>query len=561
MGKSTDRSKNYRNKKDEHSKGGNSRNPRNQKKDGVNTTYYSNDPSWYAADPAILRDAASIPFSWATGTHVELGGTDGKYGYYVPGVCTLKLHPCFSASGTANDPLNIASTAVYSYVRHANAGHTNYDSPDLMLYIIAMSQIYSYIQYLTRIYGLATLYSQRNRYLPRVLVEANGVDFNSIQNNLANFRYGINLLINKAASLACPADMTIFRRHAFLYSAVYSEGTSIKDQMYMYVPASFLKFVEVGQNQSGALHRRSPNDGYKWEGPYTYTDLLNFGNELLDPILQSEDMNIMSGDILKAYGDGNILKLQSLDTSYSIVPVYDEAVLIQMKNAIPVPDEGGSLAVYQNENHSFLISRAVINYSVMADNQDYNDAERETLRKYCYGKVLNSLRGNQFLTVNNEEQATPEMVMEASRLMVSGKADVQWNTSAEFMQGKIELNTGSELCVGFTIWKYTSTGAVHYDYDIMKYFMTKGTSNDILVTKSAKYNELAPLCQFKYHPAICCNQGSMTTVSGNRHFSITQSGPLQMIDNYAVLSADNIAKLHETALLNELHVPSVGKSI
>lgn len=94
MGKTTDRSKNYRNK--QRNRKSNPKDYKTQEKEGVRNTCYSNDPSWYAADQAILRDAASIPFSWATGTKVPLGGTDGEYDYYVPGVCTLRLRRSLS---------------------------------------------------------------------------------------------------------------------------------------------------------------------------------------------------------------------------------------------------------------------------------------------------------------------------------------------------------------------------------------------------------------------------------------------------------------------------------
>lgn len=56
----------------------------------------NNDPEWYAKDPSLLRDAASIPFAWPTGIKVRLSGslTQGyNLDLVVPGVLTQELVP------------------------------------------------------------------------------------------------------------------------------------------------------------------------------------------------------------------------------------------------------------------------------------------------------------------------------------------------------------------------------------------------------------------------------------------------------------------------------------
>lgn len=283
----------------------------------------TNDPSWYAVDSSLLRDAASIPFSRAVGTQVPLDFNSAafwdegtKVEYSVPGVMTLEIIPTYGSIEDKNSPINVAATATYSFIRYANSGHANYDSVDLMLYLCAMSQVYSYINYLQRIYGLATLYSQRNRYMPRTLLYATGVDPDDVINNLANFRYGINVLINQAASLSVPANMPIFARQAFLYQNVYSEGQTVKDQMYMFTPEGFLFFHESA-DPDGAGSLELNHLGHTRR---KCSELLEYGQRMLQPILQSEDMNIMSGDILKAYSANSLIKLTSVPEDYSVAP-------------------------------------------------------------------------------------------------------------------------------------------------------------------------------------------------------------------------------------------------
>lgn len=221
----------------------------------------SNDPAWYAASNELLRDSASIPYSWPVGTpidfHNPLNLTAENRKWAVPGIQSIQLVPSVGLSDSPSSPINVAANATYAFVRHANAGHSNYDAPDLMLYIMAMSQVYSYICYLQRAYGVATLYAQTNRYLPDALLTAMGCNPGAIRSGLSDFRYGINVLINKAASFAVPAEMTVFNRQAFLYSNIYTEGTSIKDQLYMYNPNGFWQYSWDTATQKGKLTLKS----------------------------------------------------------------------------------------------------------------------------------------------------------------------------------------------------------------------------------------------------------------------------------------------------------------
>lgn len=320
----------------------------------------SNDPAWYAANAALLRDSASIPYSWALGTPIDMSNplnvNADKRKVIIPGLQTLYLTPSVGQSSSADSPINVASNSTYAFIRHANSGHSNYDAPDLMLYIMAMSQVYSYIVFLQRAYGAATLYAQRNRYIPDKLLEAMFID-PRVRTNLADFRYGINMLIQKAASFAVPNTMSYFNRQAFLYGNIYCEGESLKDQLYMYCPDSFWKYQWNATDSSGELVPTQFYGGTGGQGYFGVFGLIEYGNAMLDALIMDEDMNIMSGDILKAYGSNNIIKLQPLATEYPILPIFNLGVLEQMKNATVVGTFPGCVntKVVQDPTKGFLM--------------------------------------------------------------------------------------------------------------------------------------------------------------------------------------------------------------
>lgn len=295
----------------------------------------TNDPAWYGRNPELLSMSASIPFSAAAGAPFNLGFTvQGSTKYQskaitIPGLMTFTVIPCPHVEAEANDPLNIAANAMLSFVVHANSRNLSYNAPDLMIYNIAMGNIYAFINFCMRIYGTAQIYSTFNRNLPIMLTQAQGVNYANLMSHLADFRYGINVLINKAASLAAPADMPYFQRLAFMFAGLYSEGEAIKDQLYMYVPAGFMQYDETSSETGGSLKFM------RWDDQVLHTvdEILTFGNNLLNAIITSEDLNVISGDILKAYGADGLLKLATMPEVYTVLPTTDLAVLEQMQNA------------------------------------------------------------------------------------------------------------------------------------------------------------------------------------------------------------------------------------
>lgn len=500
-------------------------------KEVEDTKKSGNDPAWYASDPAILRDAASIPFSWPTGatnTHdIALYDNDTNEAPYsrVPGIVSLRTAPTIGYASKATDPINVASQSLYSFVRHANSGHSNYDAPDLMLYILGMASNYSYLVWCQRLYGFALTYDQRNRYISDQLIKANGVDPDSIHNNLANFRFWINTLIAKMSSFAVPATLSIFSRMSFLFSDYYIEGTSIKEQLYQYVPDGFHKFI-IDTSSKGRLDyvqlRHDPSN------LMTVTEVMEYGNELFGAIWDQEDFGIMSGDILKAYGD-RIIKLAAIPETYQITPKFDPMVLTQMKNATILDAEPVDIA--QTDNGLLISILIPENYATSGKKYFGTDvvvasSAAEVLRQ----NRLRMLKDWKTLTVDADEP-TPDIIMEATRLMY-GYDDytAELKTGSEFVRKVIISNDIDNQIV------LEQTNLVSYAYpaSVGQYGKT-----------------LQVLKHFHYLPRIFMNNAYDTN-----HVQVEEYFDL---DNFAVLDNSDIAKLHTAAVINMYAVPSIGK--
>lgn len=502
-----------------------------------------NDSKWYATDPALLRDAASIPYSWATGTKVSLNipvleTLPNKGQFTIPGICVINTAPSAGNSMDSTSAINVAANSVYTWIRSYNSGSKNYDAPDLMIYLLAMSQFYAFINWCQRLYGALSLCSSYNRYLPEALVRSMGVDYDDMVDNVSQFRYWINMFINKVASLAVPNTMPFFNQQAFLYKDIYVEGQSVKDQLYMYNPAGFWKY-KLNTDASGML------EYVGFPGNKKFKDIVEFGKSMLAPIIGDEDFNIMSGDIVKAYGS-NIIKLASLPEVYPLVPVYNLTVLEQMKNAVCVgwgtPGIGDTFNVVQSVDHDYLIHDPSIA-------QPTGNTFTDTMNRLSLGV----LAGDR-MTITAAVEATPEITIENTRLMV---ACTDYNKGDVSQYASIRLHPGNVIPMNYGIYYYKveASGVLSLAVQVGGYGSYLNVdSTDAALDATRTWN--LEQC-FKFHPqhyVLVFRNGSTAPAVNIANGYLTTD-----VDNYAVLTNTDLIKMHDTALLNMLNAKPIAK--
>lgn len=476
-----------------------------------------NDVSWYAKNQQMLTDAASFSYNSPLGNPIPFPDLLSEVpntivgSSAIPGVMGISFVPTIGISTNSISPANIAANNIYSYVRYMNSGAKNYDQADLMLYMLSMDNIYMFINWMKRMYGYVSTYSQYNKYIPAAFASVDRVDINNLRANLADFRLFINNCCARASAFCVPAVMPLFVRHSWMCSNIYKDSDSMKSQIYMYKPQWFYAYDETGSKYGGRLIRVTTPSSM------TLAQMQETFEKLFAPLAYSEDIGVMSGDILKAYGQDRLFKLSSVEPDYTVFPVYNEEVLSQIHNMTIVQPNLSSTTtaswnITQDPNTGYLIfNPTVIPWA------------------YPPKKVMINMPW---------DNVTPANTMVATRLTSAHNKD------------KV-VACGSELVVGLAIWRYDTNGKLQTPVITSSPIINiKATS---LGTPADDIENIICLSQFDWHPLmhVVVNPGDTPTTA-------IYCGMVGDINNYTIMDIEDLKNLHSTAILSEFNVPQIG---
>lgn len=543
-----------------------SRNPVDPKTRGINIgdndLSTRNDPQWHTLTSQILKDVASLPFSQMTGLPYNTVTVDGSQDVYrTPGICVLNWSPSFGISTDAQSPINVASRAIYSFVRHMNSGAKNYNSPDLMIYLAALAGPANVIAAAKRAYGLAMYFSPYNRYLGKALVESLGFKYDDIIGNPARFRTVINLAVNKLNVLACPKGMTYFDRQKWLNDYVWMDRPSTRAQFFVYRMVHTYKYVAM--------------QGDKTYGRLEYIPLTETGSLLsiddidtilksqLDTLLSDEDIGIMSGDILKAYGPSGLRYETELSEVYRTEPMFNDAVLEGIHNffgigmASPYPltrdlDEEGRNEAYeecpllsQDPALNILVSKPCFAYGYTYHGSKVSSSGQTWLGNYSHYDF------DIILDFDNDSPS-PELIIDSTRMIVDPNAIEAFDDQYFWFSEQAKTGVASEIPLGIHYLKLDDNPAIAplrtQSQIVNNVLSTSGLTIDI-----PEFTNLAELSAFRRRPmfrllAVRVDDDTNDLVySGNSIYGD--------LDNTLSVRKDVIERMHSQDILAQFYAP------
>lgn len=297
-----------------------------------------NDWTWYAPSEQIAKDLASIPFNLITGTIWDSTvkqvkqSTGASMKTTAPTV--MAINYALYAGGevtSATDSINMAAKQLYTAIRKSNSGAKVYEATDVMMYVLAMREVYALYFQIKRILGVVNAYSFLNRAMPEGILHALGLTDEAItdlRSNLASYRGRLNLIAASINSFAIPKYFKVFLRDAYLSSYIFADSTSLAGQLYAFKLSWTRRWDGTAASSGSALVA----------DPITSISSINALMDKLqghiDALFYDTDINTMAGDVVKAFPESDLYKLGETPEDYVVVPGYDEDVANQINNMV-----------------------------------------------------------------------------------------------------------------------------------------------------------------------------------------------------------------------------------
>lgn len=494
-------------------------------KSAIDVKSSDNDPKWYIPTGQMAKDVASFPTAYSVGAPIKRGTYkwQGKtfatsLDVSLPGVLALKLMPTVGCPTSPEDPVNVAMNIMFRDIRSATSGTSYYEAQDLMMYILAVGNLYSWYAHLVRAYGTLNTYSILNRYVPDALLEAMGFDADDLRTNAANFRTYINTFALKLASFALPNNLYYIVRQIFAFENVYQDADTTKAQYYLYRPHSLFKYVVV--QSAGSMIRSI--ESVEVPETLTYQNMVNFTEDLVNAVIQVEDIRYMSADILKKYGS-NLFKVSQIADGYAVSPVYNSEVLTQFENAF-IFNEPTSYVHTISQNVGINNAYIFENIQLMYDEDSPLPRLVGALSEWR--RVINFHR----------KDATPEDILVATRLSLGSIGVDPANLIS------ISVNScGSEIAVGATLYTYiaSTTGLELQATSLGSIEVASGSQQTI--------EKIGNLSRFDWAPML---SPVMVDTPAPGLYAFNQ--PVFDIENYVLIEPQEMELINTNALLGEL---------
>lgn len=292
-----------------------------------------NDVSWYKMTDQIVKDAGQFSFNNPLGITLDniVDSARAEALDVIPGVAAILYSPTLGDSSDVTSPVNLQAKKLISFLQSQVSANLKMSAADAMMYLVAMDNMYSFYSFCVRLYGIHYSYISMNRYYPSALIKAMGVDA-SPRSDWNKFRAWLNTWAYQLSQLYVPATMTYFQRHMWMNANIYLDAPDAKSQSYVFVPTHMYKW-DGSTDEYGTKLVYTPLPNVTGAGSATLEDFMEFGDTLLGDLLQDIDIANISGLILRAFGDNNCIKMNTIPEDFMVSPVYNTEVLSQIHNA------------------------------------------------------------------------------------------------------------------------------------------------------------------------------------------------------------------------------------
>lgn len=326
-----------------------------------------NDPNWYYLNAEIANQASSFSFDQFLGVNTPLNaltkaGVPSSHQVPLPSIMTIELNPCPGNTLSIQTGINMAALKMYTVLSSNNAKTTNYAPQDLTMLMLSLGEIISVMEHIRRTFGVAFTYNQRNRSMPKLLIQSMGFSPDDFLGNMAQHRLQYNSWVTAINKIPFLSNIAYFYKCADLYQKVYTDSESAMAQLYVFKPYSTWSLNETyDDNGSGLETKLLPTKG-------TWNAWASIVETMIDALFESSTFNYIYADVLNYAGKtgAKTMFLDYLVEGYQVIPEYNRNALLQIHNVHLAgrPNPLSASAAYtKNNDVASLANKNMVKYA------------------------------------------------------------------------------------------------------------------------------------------------------------------------------------------------------
>lgn len=525
----------------------------------------SNDLQWWANYPDLLKGVTNIPFNWIPGTKVGVTNNSANFApLNIGNIAIAKLTPAIGQSTTDADAFNSQIRQLWLDMHRKYRGIGTYQKADLGMMILGINSYFEVLAKFERIYGVINTYHIGNRVVPNGLKDALGISAD-LEENLADFRYILNLYIAKAKQICLPKGLSILASDLVAVSNLFKDSKDRRAFIFGFDISEFGVFRGDLVNSSSqaigsavvfedfsSLNYMTGTSPSNYPA-FTLADVKGVLETMISHLLNDDDVQTMCSDLLAAYGPENVMTLVSVPEDYHVEPVEDYERSLQFHNLSII---GSTESIYVDS----VIDNTMANvFSSNNQRHVYYQYQNKVMCELAVGHP----HTNNYVLVSGRN--VPSFFASEPEYDEYGKVtDLVFDTWAE-TPGDIEVMCGTRyMALAGPTMTVTSSSYRRFIYSYgskvvekLEVWAYRPANNDYF--REIIYGSVIEDSKFNSSKEVFFHLGQMDWAP---LFYVNDSGDYTLVgdvDNFTVITNVNLERIHEVALLSGYKIPMVSQ--
>jgi hypothetical protein len=511
---------------------------------------------WWNKYSALISDSANIAWNTIKGIYTPVPeGAGGYRNYSVVNGVRLNY---FRGAGTmrkSEDPINYQMRMLWLDMHRKYRGMGSYEWADLAIVIRSIVEAFADIERAKRLYGSLMYFNVMNRSIPDQLLQALGFYSADITGDrVADFRYQLNYIIEKARSLCLPKGLGILDSYLEIDGNIFRDSDSTRAVWYLYDTELMAKYDATALSTGGCM-RYATRSGYPLQ---SFANIITDLTTQFNALLNDSDVARICSDIIACYGMDNVVTMSVLTEDYRVEPVNNEIRKMQLHNTILTGSVRGTefsataytmlsglgsgrlpwLTMYQEGG---------VAKQSLCDVQTNNFKQHTDNIYYCYKTTPLETSCGKVLVDFWQDDVSPEQIVEMTRQ--TAVCDLFDFVDSNNNHYYTDFLYGANVIVEKMTYYYTArsgNGSI----------ATGGTywSNNITGRDNVSPWEWAIINQIDWHPQIWLKNTAASHESGQ------QMSLLWDMDNYVAIHGLTLHRMHDACMLSGWKFDNVSVS-